>query len=154
MRRKAKWHVTRRCLLGDTAVMRRNNSFISRHLQEITTMAAPGCGWSRCDIRRRKKERKKEGKKLWKHVDQNSVWPTFRGANCFIREESGKKKKKKSVCMVELQFPPSCYWVITNLLLVMRELFFSSPWFWCFLIFRKQKYPEFFINKWFAKVGK
>lgn len=42
--RKAKRRVTTG--LGDAAVMRRNHSFISRHLREITTMAAPGCRWS------------------------------------------------------------------------------------------------------------
>lgn len=56
--RKAKRHVTRLLLLGDTAVMRRNNFFISPHLREITTMAAPGCRWSRCDIRSRNKTQK------------------------------------------------------------------------------------------------
>lgn len=66
-RRKAKRRVTRLCLAADAALMRRNHSFISCHLWEITTMAAAGCRWSRRDIRSRKK------KQLWEDEDQNRV---------------------------------------------------------------------------------
>lgn len=130
-RRKAKRRVTRLCLAADAALMRRNHSFISCHLWEITTMAAAGCRWSRRDIRSRKK------KQLWEDEDQNRVWPTFRGADSFIRE-LGKKNKQScgwletlmktaksfSQChsTVEAQFPP----IDTNLLLVTSEWFFWS----------------------------
>lgn len=154
--RKAKRRVTRRCLLADTALMRRNHSFISCHLWEITTMAAAGCRWSRRDIRSRKKK-----KQLWEDEDQNRVWPTFRGAN--IRELGGKKNKQKKnklwltgnadenckkLLPVSAQWKPSflpsipiCYWSRVN---------GSSDHTWL----KKHKCPEFFKNKRFTKVEK